>query len=55
MYFFLFYFNAVLLSLLWFFYPRRPSKRHKRRPKSNIWRYSLSDAFWTTVWASSTK
>ena len=30
-----FYFSAVILSLLWFFLPRRPSKRQKRRKNQN--------------------
>jgi hypothetical protein len=40
--FFLFYFSAVLISWLWFFHPWRPSERHKRRKRQNIWRYILS-------------
>jgi hypothetical protein len=39
--FFLFYFSAVLISWLWFFHPRRPSKRQKRKNQNN-WRYILS-------------
>jgi hypothetical protein len=39
--FFFFYFSAVLLSWLWFFHPRRPSKRQKRIKNQNSWRYIL--------------
>jgi len=35
------YFSAVLLGLLWFFHPRRPSKWQKRRKNQNIWRHIL--------------
>ena len=40
--FFIFYFNAVLFSWLWFFHPWRPSKRQKIRKTQNSWRYILS-------------
>ena len=40
--FWFFYFSAFLLSWLWFFNPRRPSKRQKRRKNQNSRRYILS-------------
>jgi len=37
-----FHFSAVPLSWLWFFHPRLPPKRQKRRKNQNILRYILS-------------
>jgi len=40
--FLFYYFCAVLLSWLWFFHPRCPTKRQKRRTYQTSWHYILS-------------
>jgi len=49
--FFLFYFNAVLLSWLWFFQPWHPSKRQKIRKNQTVDVTVFLDVLWTTAWA----